>query len=394
MTQNMRDRVMNKFRKSGLEFLVATDVAARGIDVDDVQVVFNYDLPYDSEDYVHRIGRTGRKGLSGRAISFVSGRELFQIRNIERYANTRIHRARIPTEAEVEEARESVFVDKLRALLKSGEFKRQDQLIEQLLEEGFTSTDIASACLAQLQSGEAAPAPKPRTGEYDRPERPERERFRDGPRGRPDDRRAPRWERGSPEPQRPRPFVRAAAGDSRAPGKPSRPIGAPVSEPAHPAGGEAPRHPEKHNVTPPEVKPPAVVKPEVQKTYSDEEILAFVKPEPRKPVESKPPGKSAPPWVRREHSEEKAVRPPKKSRPPAGDYTRLHMNLGEAMGVVPIDIVNAIAGETGLPGKVVGNVDIRERHLFVDVASDHANAILAKLNRTQIKGHKVKIKAA
>jgi ATP-dependent RNA helicase DeaD len=70
------------------------------------------------------------------------------------------------------------------------------------------------------------------------------------------------------------------------------------------------------------------------------------------------------------------------------------MNLGEKMGVVPIDIVNAIAGETGLPGKVVGNVDIRERHLFVDVATDHANAILAKLNRTRIKGNKVKVKAA
>ncbi len=62
MTQAMRDRVMNKFRKSGLEFLVATDIAARGIDVDDVEVVFNYDLPYDGEDYVHRIGRTGRAG--------------------------------------------------------------------------------------------------------------------------------------------------------------------------------------------------------------------------------------------------------------------------------------------------------------------------------------------
>jgi ATP-dependent RNA helicase DeaD len=394
MTQNLRDRVMNKFRKSGLEFLVATDIAARGIDVDDVQVVFNYDLPYDVEDYVHRIGRTGRVGRSGRAISFVSGRELFQIRNIERYSNARIHRARVPTEAEVEEARENVFIDKLRATLKSGEFKRQDQLIERLLEEGFTSTDIASACLAQLQSGEAAPAQTQRTGEYERPERPERERFRDGPRERQDDRRAPRWERGSPEPQRPRPIVRAAAGDSHAPGKPPRSSGSPASAPARPSAGEAPRRPEKHNASPPEVKSPAAVKLEVQKTYSDEEILASVKPEPRKPVESKPPRKSAPPWERREHSEEKAVRPPKQSRPPAGDFTRLHINLGEKMGVVPIDIVNAIAGETGLPGKVVGNVDIRERHLFVDVATDHANAILAKLNRTRIKGHKVKVKAA
>jgi len=64
------------------------------------------------------------------------------------------------------------------------------------------------------------------------------------------------------------------------------------------------------------------------------------------------------------------------------------------MGVVPIDIVNAIAGETGLPGKVVGKVDIRERHLFVDVAAEHAHGIIAKLNRSQIKGRRVKVKVA
>ncbi len=161
MTQGMRDRVMNKFRQSGLEFLVATDVAARGIDVDDVQVVFNYDLPYDVEDYVHRIGRTGRTGRSGRAISFVSGRELFQIRNIERYTNARIQRLRIPTRDEVEEARANVFLDKLRATLQAGEFKRQDHLIERLLEEGFSSTDIASALLHHLQGGDAPPATTP-----------------------------------------------------------------------------------------------------------------------------------------------------------------------------------------------------------------------------------------
>jgi len=70
------------------------------------------------------------------------------------------------------------------------------------------------------------------------------------------------------------------------------------------------------------------------------------------------------------------------------------MNLGEAMGIKPIDIVNAVSGETGLPGKVVGTVDVRERHLFVDVASEHAHGIIAKLNRTQIKGHEVKVKVA
>ena len=116
---------MNKFRKSGLEFLVATDIAARGIDVDDIQVVFNYDLPYDGEDYVHRIGRTGRAGQNGRAISFASGRELFQIRNIERYTNMRIQRARVPTEAEVEEARDNVLSRKNSRHASGGRIQEQ-----------------------------------------------------------------------------------------------------------------------------------------------------------------------------------------------------------------------------------------------------------------------------
>jgi ATP-dependent RNA helicase DeaD len=168
MTQAMRDRVMNKFRKSGLEFLVATDVAARGIDVENIEVVFNYDLPYDGEDYVHRIGRTGRQGRSGRAISFASGREVFQIRNIERYTTVRIHRAQAPTANAVEEARANSVLDKIRATLKSGDFKRQDQLIERLLEEGFSSTDVASALLHHLQGGEAAASPKVQRAETSR----------------------------------------------------------------------------------------------------------------------------------------------------------------------------------------------------------------------------------
>ena len=144
MTQAMRDRVMNKFRKSGSNFLVATDIAARGIDVDDVQVVFNYDLPYDGEDYVHRIGRTGRAGREGRAISFVSGRELFQIRNIERYTNMRASSARIPTEAEVGDARENAFGKNPHHARRRG-VQKNEHFITRLLEEGFSSTDVAAA---------------------------------------------------------------------------------------------------------------------------------------------------------------------------------------------------------------------------------------------------------
>src|SRR5262249_2129199 len=106
-----------------------------------------------------------------RAISFASGREVFQIRNIKRYTNTRIHRGKPPTVGEVEEARANVFLDKIRATLKSGEFKRQDQLIERLLEEGFSSTDIASALLHQLQSADGAAPTASRAEAFERPDR-------------------------------------------------------------------------------------------------------------------------------------------------------------------------------------------------------------------------------
>jgi ATP-dependent RNA helicase DeaD len=383
MTQAMRDRVMNKFRKSGLQFLVATDVAARGIDVDDVQVVFNYDLPYDPEDYVHRIGRTGRAGKSGRAISLVPYRELFQIRNIERFTNVRIQRGKIPTENEVAEAKENVFLDKLRSLLTAGEFQKQDHLVEKLIEEGFATNDISSALIHLLQNGEAA-KPAPKVENYERPERDER------PSARFDDRRERPAERGnfrdrddrrpsfdSRRDERPRRFEdRPPRGDSK--------FAAPIKSKVSPWKAAATPAP-KTIVPPPAIKPLVEAKVEAVKTFTDEEILASVKA-----PEAKPASKL---FIK--HKPEPAAAPkPKPSRATPEGQTRLWMNLGETQGVVPIDVVNSVAGETGLPGKVVGAVDVREKHLFVDVASEHANSIIAKLNRASIKGHKVKVKVA
>jgi ATP-dependent RNA helicase DeaD len=415
MTQHMRDRVMNKFRQSGLEFLVATDVAARGIDVDDVEVVFNYDLPYDVEDYVHRIGRTGRVGKSGRAISLVPYRELFQIRNIERFTNARIQRGRIPTEHEVAEAREHVFVDKLRALLTSREYPKCEHLLEQLQEEGFSASEVASALIHQLQSGEAAthareqerptrddrhdraPIREDRQGHYDRPERGFRDDRRPRDSGRRDE-RAPRRVAPASGPARSpsvppratvvRPPVRAkvaeVAAGVKAESQPA--VVPPVSTPAIADKSPANAAPiEKMSETPHVVSPKEKTEPEVQKTYSDEEILASVKtPEPKPESKLFIKHKPAP----------AAAQKPKVSRATPEGQTRLWMSLGDAQGIKPIDIVNAVAGETGLPGKVVGTVDVREKHLFVDVASEHANGIIAKLNRAQIKGNKVKVKVA
>ncbi|MFM8830967.1 MAG: DEAD/DEAH box helicase, partial [Spartobacteria bacterium] len=120
IAQAQRTRVMNKFKKAEFEFLVATDVAARGIDVDELELVVNYDLPYDSEDYVHRIGRTGRAGRKGMAVTFVSGRDIYKLQHIERYTRTKILRGKIPTAGEVEERRAEAMVQKVREVLDRG----------------------------------------------------------------------------------------------------------------------------------------------------------------------------------------------------------------------------------------------------------------------------------
>ena len=158
ITQAQRTRVMDKFRRRGFEFLVATDVAARGLDVDDLEVVFNFDLPNDAEDYTHRIGRTGRAGKKGMAFTFVAGRELYKMQNMVHYGRIKIRRERLPSMDEVEEAKGNMFFEKLRATLEEKKFKSHDQMVDRLLELGYTSTDIASALIHLMQGDNAEPA--------------------------------------------------------------------------------------------------------------------------------------------------------------------------------------------------------------------------------------------
>ncbi|MGI8438016.1 MAG: DEAD/DEAH box helicase [Chthoniobacterales bacterium] len=166
MTQAMRERVMGRFRKRKVEFLVATDVAARGLDVEDIEIVFNYDLPHDGEDYVHRIGRTGRAGKGGKAVTFVAGREIYRLENIQRFTKSRIRRERIPSAEEVEGKRATAFAEALRETLAKGEYKRHDELLDRLLEQGHSPTDIASALIHLLgedktRGGQEIPEDRP-----------------------------------------------------------------------------------------------------------------------------------------------------------------------------------------------------------------------------------------
>lgn len=156
MKQMQRDRVMSRFRNGAIDILIATDVAARGIDVDDVEAVFNYDLPNDEEYYVHRIGRTGRAGRTGKSYTFASGRDIYKVRDIQRYTKSTIRLIKPPSLLDVEENRIGGIMDNVKAILAEGHLTKYIRYIEKAMEDpslmeeqegDVTTLDIAAAFL-------------------------------------------------------------------------------------------------------------------------------------------------------------------------------------------------------------------------------------------------------
>lgn len=151
MTQNIRDKVMNNFRNGKIEMLVATDVAARGLDVENVDVVFNYDIPQDPEYYVHRIGRTGRAGRTGMAITFASGRKMKRIRFIEKITRAKLTPIPMPTVREVQQSKMDVQMEEVLETLEAGGLREYIELLEPIAEQGYSAIEIAAA-LFKLRS--------------------------------------------------------------------------------------------------------------------------------------------------------------------------------------------------------------------------------------------------
>ena len=151
ITQHLRERVLRLFREGTVEVLVATDVAARGIDVDDIDIVFNYDLPQDPEDYVHRIGRTGRAGRSGKAVSFIHGRDIYRIKTIERYTRQQIVRAVIPTAEDVKSHLADQLIGVVAENLESSDHEKDVAELQALREAGHEWEDIAGVLLKMLR---------------------------------------------------------------------------------------------------------------------------------------------------------------------------------------------------------------------------------------------------
>mgnify|MGYP006281220571 CR=1 FL=1 len=152
MKQNQREKVMSSFKNGDIETLVATDVAARGIDVENIEVVFNYDVPQDEESYVHRIGRTGRAGKEGRAFTFAFGKEIYKIKDIQKYTQTKIHCGKVPSQSDVEDIRANMLSQKVKETIDSGHLGKYVHWVENLLEEDYASIDVAAGLVKVMLS--------------------------------------------------------------------------------------------------------------------------------------------------------------------------------------------------------------------------------------------------
>lgn len=250
LKQSQRDRVMKGFRTGKTEILIATDVAARGIDVDDVEAVFNYDLPQDDEFYVHRIGRTGRAGRVGKAFTFVVGREVYKLKDIQRYCKTKIYAQPVPSLNDVTAIRLEKVMEEIEEIIKNEDLRSMMRVIErQINEEDYTAMDIAAAFLKKYM------------GEFEQNTLPKRE----------DD-----------------------FGDTGA--------------------------------------------------------------------------------------EEGMV--------------RLFINIGKKQKVRPGDILGAVAGESGIPGKLVGTIDMYDKYTFVEVPRENAADVLRAMKNTKIKGKSINVEPA
>ncbi|MCI8743009.1 MAG: DEAD/DEAH box helicase [Lachnospiraceae bacterium] len=282
LKQVQRDRVMNSFRNGRTEILVATDVAARGIDVDDVEAVFNYDIPQDDEYYVHRIGRTGRAGREGIAFSLVVGREVYKLRDIQRYCKTRIIPQAVPSLDDITEIKAEKILGHAKELMEDLDLGRILNILEKkLLEEDYTSLDLAAALL-RLSMGEEN---QDIIDDY----REARSLDDLGSQGR--------------------------GRDSHGYGRKS--------------GG---------------------------------------------------------------HGGRSGGRGGRSGR--GGDMARLFINIGKDQNVKPGDILGAIAGESGIPGRLVGSIDMYDKYTFIEVPDDCAGEILESMKSAKIRGKKVHMEMA
>ena len=199
MTQQLREQTLDRLRSGSLDIVVATDVAARGIDIERISLVVNYDIPLDAESYVHRIGRTGRAGRSGRALLFVEPRERRLLRNVEHLIKKNIEEVELPNHEVLQACRRKKFKDKITAQLEHHDLELYRELLEDMFTADQSQEDIAAAMMMLLQGKQKLILPPdPVVDKKSRRDRNERGDRRENPRSA--ERRGERKGYGNPQP--------------------------------------------------------------------------------------------------------------------------------------------------------------------------------------------------
>ena len=199
MTQQLREQTLDRLRSGSLDIVVATDVAARGIDIERISLVVNYDIPLDAESYVHRIGRTGRAGRSGRALLFVEPRERRLLRNVEHLIKKNIEEVELPNHEVLQACRRKKFKDKITAQLEHHDLELYRELLEDMFTADQSQEDIAAAMMMLLQGKQKLILPPdPVVDKKARRDRNERGDRRENPRSA--ERRGERKGYGNPQP--------------------------------------------------------------------------------------------------------------------------------------------------------------------------------------------------
>ncbi len=392
MTQSERERTVERLKRGRLDILVATDVAARGLDLERLSLVVNYDIPTDPGAYVHRIGRTGRAGREGRALLFVEPRERHLLKAIERTIRRSIPELAVPTAADLSAHRIERFTSMVTKTLAEADLDFFYRVVARMAREGeLEAMDIAAALtfLAQRErplqlEAELEQAPKPKfKRREDRPERFERGEGAPERGGRFE--RVPRWE----------PAGRSERGPSQPPGRPERPErserpdrqapppreGAAGEHPKHQDRPERPARPERAVRLEKGERPPRPVRPERS-------------PHPESHLERPAAGgfgdKLEP---RREAGPGEDRGFGRRERDNAG-LVSYRIEVGHRDGVAPREIVGAIANEAGLEGRFIGRIAIEEDHSLVDLPEGMPREIFQHLRGVFVRGKRLNISLA
>ncbi|MFK5954309.1 MAG: DEAD/DEAH box helicase [Desulfobacterium sp.] len=361
MAQNVRERTIARLKSGHIDILVATDVAARGLDVERISHVINYDMPSKVDPYVHRIGRTGRAGRTGEAIIFLNRNERWMVKNIERATKQKIREILLPSNRDINEKRVKNFKEGITRTLASEDVSVFQELIEAYaLEHDIPVVQVAAALgkrahgigpflLPAQDRGKKGSAPAMRKNT------------------------PPRSRQASERPVKGKPSPRQGAEHSRNGADKSRKGG----DKFHQERGATPQ---EREMAPGKTPSRQKMSASDQKTQSGKE---FSKTAMDQPLFGKEMGS--------DHAKEEKSPKKRKMAPLERGMERFRIEVGREHGVLPKDIVGAIANEAGLEGKHIGSIDIHSNFSLVDLPTGMPKVVFRELKKAWVKSRQMAI---